>query len=89
MENKKKDVTESYKIQRTDLVKSQAGYTGKQHADLVEVTIIADGKYVKKGQVKKVHPTMALILKEKGLIADLGKSCTRAEHKQKDVTIDV
>lgn len=71
------------------IVKSQAAYEGNQHSDLVEVTITKDGNYLKAGQVKRVHPTMALILKEKGLISDLGKPYKRPELKQKDITIDV
>jgi len=52
------------------VVKSQADYKGDSHFDLVEVTIIKDGSYYKKGDKDKVHPTMAAILKKKGLIGD-------------------
>jgi len=46
----------------------QAEYTGNTHFDTVEVEIIKDGSFYKKGDKDTVHPTMALILKEKGLI---------------------
>lgn len=50
------------------LQKSQAEYTGNSHFDLVDVEIVKDGNFYKKGDTDKVHPTMALILKAKGLI---------------------
>lgn len=76
------------KTMRSDLVKTQANYKGKEHSDLVEVEIIADGNHVKKGQKKVVHPTMAQILKAKGLIADDGKPYERPKFEQKDITVD-
>lgn len=51
-----------------DLRKSQADYKGNSHFDLVEVEIVKDSNYYKKGQKDKVHPTVAAILKQKGLI---------------------
>jgi len=53
-----------------DMVQSQADYKGDSHFDLVDVTIIKDGDYYKKGDKDKVHPTLATILKAKGLISD-------------------
>ncbi len=50
------------------LKKSQANYKGNTHFDTVEVEIIKDGSFYKKGQKDTVHPTLAAILKEKGLI---------------------
>lgn len=58
------------KFTKSSIVKSQANYKGNSHFDLVEVTIIKDGSYYKKGDVDKVHPTTAAILKEKGLIGE-------------------
>lgn len=52
------------------IVKSQAGYKGNSQSDLVEVKIIKDGSFYKKGDVDNVHPTTAAILKTKGLIAN-------------------
>jgi len=48
--------------------KSQAGYEGNHHMDKVEVTINQKTKYYKKGQKDTVHPTVALIMQEKGII---------------------
>lgn len=81
--------TKNEQIMRSDIVKSQADYKGNQHSDLVVVEIIADGAHVKKGQKKIVHPTMAAILKKKGLIADNGKPYERPKFEQKDLTVDV
>lgn len=47
---------------------AQTEYKGNSHFDKVEVEIIKDGSYYKAGQKDKVHPTMAAILKQKGLI---------------------
>lgn len=68
--------------------KAQAEYKGNQHSDLVEVEIIKDGDYLKKGQKKIVHPTMAAILKAKGLIEGNGKPYERPKFEQKDITVD-
>jgi len=48
--------------------KSQAAYTGNHHQDKVEVTINKKTKYYKKGQKETVHPTVAHIFEEKGII---------------------
>lgn len=48
--------------------KSQAAYEGNHHMDKVEVTINQKTKYYKKGQKDTVHPTLALIMEEKGII---------------------
>lgn len=53
------------------IIKSQAKARSNSQADLVEVEIIADGSFYKKGQKDKVHPTVAEILKAKGLIKAL------------------
>lgn len=73
-----------------NFVAKQAEYKGNSHFDLVEVTITKDApKYgYKEGQKDVVHPTMALLLKEKGLIDDLGKPYERPKFDQKDVIID-
>lgn len=76
------------KADRETLQKSQANYKGNSHSDLVKVKIIADGKHVKAGQEKIVHPTMAQLLKAKGLIADDGVPYERPKFEQKDITVD-
>lgn len=48
--------------------KSQSAYKGNSHFDLVEVEIVKDGDFYVKGQKDTVHPTLAAILKQKGLI---------------------
>lgn len=48
--------------------KAQADYKGNSHFDLVEVEIVQDGSFYTKGQKDNVHPTIAAILKKKGLI---------------------
>lgn len=55
---------------KEDLVKSQAEYTGDSHFDLIDVEIVKDGDYYKKGDKDKVHPSLAAILKAKGLISE-------------------
>lgn len=57
-------------MSKDDLVKTQTEYKGDSHFDLVEVEIIKDGDYYKKGDKDKVHPTLAALLKSKGLISD-------------------
>ena len=64
---------EKNKATKASVIKSQAEYKGNSHFDLVEVTIIKDGSYYKVGQKDKVHPTVAAILKEKGLIGEYAK----------------
>jgi len=53
---------------QSSIIKSQANYKGNSMHDLVEVEIIADGSFYKKGDKDKVHPSLAEILKQKGLI---------------------
>lgn len=53
---------------------SQAAYKGNSHFDLVDIEIIKDGDFYKKGQKDSVHPTVAEILKEKGLIESYKES---------------
>ena len=57
-------------MSKESTVLSQADYKGDSHFDLVDVEIIKDGDYYKKGDKDKVHPTLAAILKAKGLISD-------------------
>lgn len=47
---------------------AQADYTGNSHFDLVDIKIVKDGDFYTKGQEDKVHPSLAAILKKKGLI---------------------
>jgi len=49
--------------------KAQADYKGNTHFDLVDVEIVKDGSFYKKGDKDQVHPTVAAILKQKGLIS--------------------
>lgn len=61
-ENKEKALTTQ------SIKESQAEYKGNSHFDTVEVEIIKDGSFYKKGDKDTVHPTMAAILRSKGLI---------------------
>jgi len=54
----------------SEIVKSQASYKGNSHFDYVDIEITKDGSYYKKGDKDRVHPTLAAILKAKGLIGD-------------------
>lgn len=60
----------SDKATKSEIIKSQASYKGNSHFDYVEVEILKDGDFYKKGDKDKVHPTLAAILKAKGLIGD-------------------
>ena len=59
---------------KDSIIKSQADYKGNSHFDFVDVEIIKDGSFYKKGDKDRVHPSLAAILKEKGLIGDYEKS---------------
>lgn len=62
-------LTDDQKEEKNENVrKSQAKYTGNHHMDKVEVTISEKTKYYKKGQKDTVHPTVAQIMQEKGII---------------------
>lgn len=52
------------------IVLSQTDYKGNSHFDTEEIEIIADGSYYKVGQKDTVHPSVAAILRAKGLIAE-------------------
>lgn len=58
------------KTKKSEIVKSQSEYKGNSHFDFVEVEIIKDGSFYKKGDKDKVHPSLAAILKAKGLIGE-------------------
>lgn len=62
------------KATKESIVKSQAEYKGNSHFDLVKVEIIKDGDFYKKGDIDTVHPSLAAILKEKGLIGEYEKN---------------
>lgn len=47
---------------------AQADYKGNSHFDIVEIKIVKDGDFYVKGQIDQVHPSLAAILKKKGLI---------------------
>lgn len=73
------------------IVKSQTSYKGNNQAELVDVKIIKDGNHYKQGDVDKVHPTTAAILKAKGLISfiflfALMAFATTVAKAQNDVT---
>lgn len=53
---------------KEEITKSQANYKGNSHFDFVDVEIVKDGDFYKKGDKDRVHPTLAAILKKKGLI---------------------
>lgn len=55
-------------VTKDSIKKSQANAKSKSQKDVVEVEIIKDGNFYKKGQKDMVHPTLAEILREKGLI---------------------
>ncbi len=59
---------------KDSIIKSQADYKGNSHFDFVDVEIIKDGSFYKKGDKDRVHPSLAAILKEKGLIGDYEKN---------------
>jgi len=69
----------SEKATKSDIVKSQFAYKGNSHFDLVEVEIIKDGSHYKKGDKDKVHPSLAAILKAKGLIGEYEKNVVKRD----------
>jgi len=62
------DKEEVKAVTKDSITLAQTEYKGNSQTDLVEVEIIKDGSFYKKGQKDNVHPTVAAILKEKGLI---------------------
>lgn len=68
-------------------VQSQAAYKGDSHFDLVEVTIVKDGKFYKEGQKDFVHPATAAILEHKGLI-EKGWEKKVVERQSSDPLLD-
>jgi hypothetical protein len=69
----------SNEAKKSEIVKSQADYKGNSHFDLVEVVIIKDGSFYTKGDKDKVHPSLAAILKAKGLIGDYEKNVVKRD----------
>lgn len=69
----------SNEAKKSEIVKSQADYKGKSHFDFVEVEIVKDGSFYKKGDKDKVHPSLAAILKAKGLIGDYEKNVVKCD----------
>lgn len=67
------------KFTREGLIKSQADYKGNSHFDYVDVTIVKDGDFYKKGDKDRVHPSLAAILKTKGLIGDYEKDVKKRD----------
>ena len=66
MSDKKAVTNESVKL-------AQAEYTGESQQDTVEVKIIKANAYYKVDDTDNVHPTVAMIMQEKGLIDDSWK----------------
>lgn len=56
------------KVTKDAIIKSQADYKGDSQSDVVDIEIVKDGSFYKKGDKDSVHPTTAAILKAKGLI---------------------
>jgi biopolymer transport protein ExbD len=55
-------------ITKDNLKQAQAKSKSKSQQDLVSIEILKDGNFYRKGDKDKVHPTVAEILKVKGLI---------------------
>lgn len=55
-------------VTKDSITLAQTSYKGNSQSDTVEIEIIKDGSFYKKGQKDTVHQTVAAILKEKGLI---------------------
>lgn len=68
-------------------VVAQADYKGDSHFDLIDVEIVKDGDYYKKGDKDRVHPTTAAILKAKGLIS-VDVNVNKKNVSVKDKTAD-
>lgn len=67
-------MSEEKKGTKSSIVKSQAEYTGNSHFDYVDVIIIKDSDFYKKGDTDRLHPATAAIFKAKGLIGDYEKN---------------
>jgi hypothetical protein len=72
-------MAEEKSMSKADIMASQASYKGNSHFDLVKVKITKAGDFYKEGDEDIVHPTLAAILKAKGLISNLGEKFTRPE----------
>lgn len=55
-------------VTKESIKKAQANSKSKSQHDLVDIEIKKDGSFYKKGDKDKVHPTVAEILKERGLL---------------------
>ena len=64
----KEEAVKEKAVTKDSITLAQTEYKGNSQSDLVDVEIVKDGSFYKKGQKDKVHPTVAAILKEKGLI---------------------
>ena len=53
---------------KAEIMKSQTEYKGNDMFELVEIEIVKDSDYYKKGDKDSVHPATAAIFKAKGLI---------------------
>lgn len=70
---------ENKSFTKESIVKSQANYKGNSHFDYVDIEIVKDGEYYKKGNKDRVHPSLAAILKEQGLIKDYENNVKRRD----------
>ena len=55
-------------LTRDEIVKYQAKYKGDDLFELVDVEIIKDSKYYKKGDTDRIHPATSELFRAKGLI---------------------
>ncbi|MCY7291341.1 MAG: hypothetical protein LH615_04080 [Ferruginibacter sp.] len=72
-------MSDNKKVTTESIVKSQVSYEGNSHFDYVDVTIVENGDFYKKGDKDRVHPSLAAILKEKGLIGDYEKNVKKRD----------
>lgn len=66
--SEKKAVVKADPVKTEAIKTAQAKSKSKSQTDRVEVEIKKDGSFYKKGDKTKVHPSVAEIFKEKGLI---------------------
>lgn len=74
-------MSDEKKTTKAELVKSQSNYKGNSHFDYVDIEIVKDGDYYKKGDKDRVHPSLAEILKAKGLIDSVPTAKSRDTDK--------
>jgi len=55
-------------VTKDSIVLAQTEYKGNSHFDTEDVKFIKDSDFYKEGDTDTVHPTVAAIFREKGLI---------------------